>query len=79
MHFSNIHLNSTFHLTVNFFSDLCTKHSQESSYELVIESKYQFLTGGCVKHYFSVSDKFDLLYINHFLRYEVAFAHGDML
>ena len=61
------------------FLTLCTKHSQESSYEFVIESEYQLLTGGCVKHYFSVSDKLDLLSINHFWRYEVAFAHGNML
>ena len=61
------------------FLTLCTKHSQESSYELVIESEHQLLTGGCVKHYFSVSDKLDLLYINHFWRYEVAFEHGNML
>src|SRR4029434_9890172 len=56
MHVSNIHQKSTFHLTVNFFSDLCTKHSQVSSYELVIESEYHFLNEKCVKHCFSVSD-----------------------
>ena len=43
-------------ILVNFFSDLCTKHSQVSSYELVIESEYHFLNEKCVKHYFSVSD-----------------------
>src|SRR4029434_7894721 len=49
MHVSNIHQKSTFHLTVNFFSDLCTKYSQVSSYEIVIESEYHFLNGKCVK------------------------------
>src|SRR4029434_6634029 len=52
----HIHQKSTFQLTGNFFSDLCTKHSQVSSYELVIESEYHFLNEKCVKHCFSVSD-----------------------
>src|SRR4029434_1008559 len=42
-------------ILVNFFSDLCTKHSQVSSYELVIESEYHFSNGNCVTHSFSVT------------------------
>src|SRR4029434_6058603 len=48
--------NLLFILQSTFFSDLCTKHSQVSSYELVIESEYHFLNEKCVKHCFSVSD-----------------------
>src|SRR4029434_1406366 len=53
-------------ILVTLCSDLCTKHSQVSSYELVIESEYHFLNEKCVKHYFSVSDLCNLLYIHNF-------------